>query len=211
MKLLLTGFEAFAGDLVNPSKEAVEQLDALPAGVEVKRRILPVVFGEAAKVLLEEIRAWEPDVVLSVGLAGGRNAVSVERIAVNLADARIPDNKGNQPVDEILSADGDPAYFATIPIKRIAAAIREAGIPAEVSNSAGLFVCNSVMYAALHAAKREYPQMQAGFVHLPYLPSQAAALPAGTPFLSIADDIRAIRIAVETIASRTIRKNRCLR
>ena len=183
MKILLTGFEPFGGDERNPSWEAVEGVATVPAGVTVVKKRLPVVFYRAADELM--------------GLAGGRQAVTVERIAVNLADGRIPDNAGQQPCDETLYDAGENAYFATLPIRKIVAAMQAAGIPAAISNSAGLYVCNNVMYAALFLAAAQGRGLRAGFIHLPYLPEQAKD---GAPSLSLADDIRALEAAVACTA-----------
>lgn len=197
MKILLTGFEPFGGDERNPSWEAVEGVANVPAGVTVVKKRLPVVFYRAADELMEAIRAERPDAVISVGLAGGRQAVTVERIAVNLADGRIPDNAGQQPCDETLYDAGENAYFATLPIRKIVSAMQAAGIPAAISNSAGLYVCNNVMYAALFLAAAQGRGMRAGFIHLPYLPEQAKD---GASSLSLADDIRALETAVACTA-----------
>ena len=200
MKILLTGFEPFGGDERNPSWEAVKGVADVPADVTLIKKRLPVVFFDAADELMEAIRRERPDAVLCAGLAGGRRAVTVERIAVNLADARIPDNAGRAPEDVTLYDAGENAYFATVPIKEIVKAIQEAGIPAAVSNTAGLFVCNNVMYAALFMAAAQGRGMRAGFIHLPYLPEQAEAAGADVFGLSLEDDIRALEAAVACIA-----------
>src|SRR4051812_39114915 len=139
MKALVTGFEPFGSDPINPALEALRLLPRQIADLSIETRVLPTVFGRALRVLEEAVLGVEPDIALCVGLAGGRAALSLERVAINIDDARIPDNDGNQPIDIAVVADGPPAYFATLPIKAAAAAVRAAGLPAIVSNTAGSF------------------------------------------------------------------------
>lgn len=149
--VLITGFEPFGGETVNPSREVVSGLDnAIIAGCRVVARQLPCVFGESLAVLNSAIDTLSPSLVLAVGQAGGRTDITVERVAINVDDARIADNRGQQPVDEPIVADGPAAWFSTLPIKAMVAAMRSAGIPASVSQTAGTFVCNHVMYGLLH-------------------------------------------------------------
>ncbi|MBN9213990.1 MAG: pyroglutamyl-peptidase I [Microbacterium sp. SCN 70-200] len=191
--VLLTGFEAFAGDAANPSGDAVRTLAAEWDGpANLVTEVLPVTFAGAAARLRALIAEHSPDVVLAAGLAGGTAAIRVERVAVNLVDARIPDNDGAQPLDEPSVAGAATGRFATLPTKAIAAAIRAAGIPADVSYSAGTFVCNHVFFTALDAAA---PTTHAGFIHVPWATGQA---PAGIPSLDLRDITRALRIAIET-------------
>jgi pyroglutamyl-peptidase len=192
--VLLTGFEPFGGDAANPSGEAVHRVAARWTGPEVLvTAVLPVTFAGASARLRELMDELRPEVVIAAGLAGGRERIGVERIAVNLTDARIPDNDGRQPIDEPSVAGAPPAYFATLPVKAIARALGDAGIPAEVSHSAGTFVCNHVFFAALHAAA---PATRAGFVHVPW--SREHAPDADAPALPIAEIARALEIAVRT-------------
>lgn len=149
--VLITGFEPFGGEQINPSWEVVSQLDnAIIAGCRVVARQLPCVFGESLSVLNSAIDTLSPSLVLAIGQAGGRTDITVERVAINVDDARIPDNKGQQPVDEPIVAGGPAAWFSTLPVKAMVAAMREAGVPASVSQTAGTFVCNHVMYGLLH-------------------------------------------------------------
>lgn len=191
--VLLTGFEPFGGDAVNPSGEAVRQVAAqwdMPARLVTD--VLPVTFEGAAARLRELLMTHRPDVVLATGLAGGRAAVGVERIAVNLLDARIPDNAGHQPID-VPSMSGAPAAaFSTVPVKAVAAAIVAAGIPAEVSHSAGTFVCNHVFFTALQEAP---PRARVGFVHVPWSSEHA---PQGQPALPADAITQAVRLAIVT-------------
>lgn len=190
--VLLTGFEPFADHAANPSADAVHLVAADWGGpATLVTAVLPVTFDGAAARLRALVAEHRPDVVIATGLAGGRAAIGVERIAVNLADARIPDNAGAQPIDEPSVPGAPVAAFATLPVKAIAAAIQAAGIPAEVSHSAGTFVCNHVFFTALHALP---PGTKAGFVHVPWASGQA---PAGQPELPLADIAAALRIAIE--------------
>lgn len=167
-RLLITGFDPFGGSASNPAGLAVGKLpDALEEFVLCKLTI-PTVFGEAAAMVLEKAEEFRPDVILCVGLAGGRDAVTPERIAVNIRDARIADNAGNQPSGEFVIPHGPAAYFATVPVEKMAQAIRDAGIPAAVSNTAGTFVCNDVLYTLLHHFAGT--ETKVGFIHVPRTP-----------------------------------------
>ena len=194
MKIIVTGFDPFGGEKINPSIECVKALPEIE-GVEIIRLELPTVFKESALRLNEVINEVKPDAVLSVGQAGGRPGITMERIAINVDDARIPDNSSQQPIDEVIQCDGEAAYFATLPIKRIVKAIREAGIPAEVSNTAGTFVCNHIMYQALFAATKADKPFKAGFMHIPFIPEQTTDKPS----LPLEESTKALQIALETI------------
>ena len=206
MKALVTGFEPFGGDRVNPSFEALRLLPSRLGAIDIATRALPVVYGAALTALREAIAATGPDIVLSVGLAGGRTELSLERVAINVDDARIPDNGGNQPIDRPVVAGGPAAYFATLPIKAAVAALREAGLPASVSNSAGTFLCNHVFYGLMHVAAQRTAmsgsRLRAGFLHVPYLPSQAARQP-GTPSMALEQIVEGIEIILSTAAARS--------
>lgn len=194
MKIIVTGFDPFGGETINPSIECVKALPEIE-GVELIRLELPTVFKESAKRLNEVINEVKPDAVLSVGQAGGRPGITMERIAINVDDARIPDNISQQPIDETIQTEGEAAYFTTLPIKRIVKAIREAGISAEVSNSAGTFVCNHIMYQSLFAATKADKPFKAGFMHIPFIPEQTTDKPS----LPLEESTRALQIAIETI------------
>ena len=202
MKALVTGFEPFGGDAVNPSCEALAHLPARLGDLAIETRVLPCRFGAAISVLEQAIAAGAPDIVLSVGLAGGRAELSLERVALNIDDARIADNGGAQPVDRPIVPDGPAAYFATLPIKAAVAALREAELPASVSNTAGTFVCNHVFYALMHLAATRFLSIRAGFLHVPYLPGQAARLPS-TPSMALDQIARGIEIILGVTAART--------
>jgi len=194
MKIIVTGFDPFGGETINPSIECVKALPEIE-GVELIRLELPTVFKESAKRLNEVINDVKPDAVLSVGQAGGRPGITMERIAINVDDARIPDNISQQPIDETIQTEGEAAYFTTLPIKRIVKAIREAGISAEVSNSAGTFVCNHIMYQSLFAATKADKPFKAGFMHIPFIPEQTTDKPS----LPLEESTRALQIAIKTI------------
>ncbi|WP_347115571.1 pyroglutamyl-peptidase I [Leclercia sp. S52] len=193
--VLITGFEPFGGETVNPSWEVVKLLDGMIIDdSRVVARQLPCVFGESLEVLNAAIDALQPSVVLAIGQAGGRVDVTVERVAINVDDARIPDNRGQQPVDVAIVPDGPAAWFSTLPIKAMVEALREAGIPASVSQTAGTFVCNHVMYGVLHKLA-DRPEVKGGFIHIPYLPEQAAAHP-GAPSMATQTLKQALEIAI---------------
>ncbi|KAA1047153.1 pyroglutamyl-peptidase I [Pseudocitrobacter sp. 73] len=195
--VLITGFEPFDGEAVNPSWEVVSRLDnAIIGGCRVVARQLPCVFGEALIELNAAIDSLSPTLVLSVGQAGGRTDISVERVAINVDDARIPDNRGNQPVDTPIVANGPAAWFSSLPIKAIVSALRDVGVPASVSQTAGTFVCNHVMYGLLHKLSG-IPEAKGGFIHIPYLPQQAAAHP-GAPSMAAETVRQGLELAIAT-------------
>jgi len=193
-KLLITGFDPFGGQTVNPSWLAVAQLPSQVGDFEIRKLMIPTVFGSAAQAVLKAAAAWQPDVILCVGQAGGRDSVTPERIAVNIRDARIADNAGNQPRGEFVAPDGPAAYFATTPVERMAQAIRDADIPATVSNSAGAFVCNDVLYTLLHHF--DGTRTQVGFLHVPFLPEQ------GKPSMPLETITRALTAAISACSFR---------
>lgn len=175
-RILLTGFDPFGGETINPSWEAVRRLHGKRIGGHlVVSRQLPTEFSASYHLLKEAMNELKPAIVLGVGQAGGRSQLSLERVAINLQDARIPDNAGAQPIDEPVIADGPAAYFSTLPLKAMLAALQEAGVPAEISHTAGTYVCNHIAYAMLHLATKQRG-VRAGFIHIPYLPAQAARL-----------------------------------
>ena len=196
MKILMTGFDAFGGEAVNPSWLSVNRTCQEAGGLTVIGACLPTEFSASLAQLQQLVETHRPDLIIAVGQAGGRSGISLERVAINIDDARIPDNAGWQPIDEPIHPAGEAAYFSTLPIKAIVQALRSAGIPAEVSNSAGTYVCNHVFYGLMHLC-RHIPGMRAGFVHIPYLPEQAARLPAA-PSMALDDMVRALTIILRT-------------
>ena len=187
-KLLITGFDPFGGASVNPSWQAVQRLPEQVGAYVLRKLEIPTVFHQATQVVLEAAAQYQPDLILCVGQAGGREAVTPERIAVNIRDARIPDNAGYTPKGQFVAEDGPAAYFSTVPVECMSKAIREAGLPATVSNSAGAFVCNDTLYGLLHAFAGT--QTKVGFIHVPYLPEQ------GNPFMPLEDIVCALAAAI---------------
>ncbi len=191
--ILLTGFDPFGGEPVNPSWLLAHALHGRRVGGHRIRAVqLPTVFGQALTVLRAEVRAHRPALVVCLGLAAGRAAMSLERVAINVDDARIADNAGAQPVDEPVIAGAPAAYFSTLPIKAMQAAMRAEGVPAEVSQTAGTFVCNHVFFGLMHllATERTLKHARGGFVHVPMLPEQ------GAPHLSLDDMVRGLRAGI---------------
>ena len=202
--ILLTGFEPFNRETVNPSWEAVRSLQDWHEGdFVVHARQLPCVFGKANKVMYQAVEELQPSIVIAVGQAGGRVDMSIERIAINIDDAPIADNKKRQLVDQPIVPGGPAAYFSTLPIKAIVHELREAGLPASVSQTAGTFVCNHVFYGLMHQAAEWGTTMRAGFIHIPYLPQQAAAHP-GAASMKLDDMVEGLRIAIRTTLAHTV-------
>ncbi|MGW1285901.1 pyroglutamyl-peptidase I [Streptomyces sp. NPDC002586] len=196
-RVLITGFAPFDGERINPSWQAASLVAAEPpTGLTVTATELPCVFGESLDTLRDAIRETNPDLVLCLGQAGGRPGVTVERVGINVDDARIPDNAGHQPVDEPVVPGGPAAYFSTLPVKACVAAMRTAGVPASVSNTAGTFVCNHVAYGLGHLIATEFPHARGGFVHVPWAPEQITdgTAPALEP-TTVAHGLRALLIA----------------
>lgn len=200
MKLLLTAFDPFGGEPVNPALEAVKLVSSQIGGVEIVKVEVPTVFGKSIETVAAAIERERPDAVLCIGQAGGRYDLTPERVAINIDDARIKDNEGNQPIDQPVFADGAPAYFTTLPVKAMVKRIREAGIPSSLSNSAGTFVCNHLMYGVLYTLDKKYPGVRGGFMHVPFIPSQVVNRPAPAPSLGLADIARGIEAAIQAIA-----------
>lgn len=200
-RILVTGFEPFGGEDDNPSWRIAQALDgaAIDEAV-VTARQLPCVFGEARAVLQTELRRLRPVLTVCLGQAGGREGITFERVAINVDDARIPDNQGAQPIDCAIEGRGPAAYFTRLPIKAMTAALRDAGYAAAVSQTAGTFVCNHVFYALMHALRRR-PAWRGGFVHVPYAPGQRGAV-AGVPVMALEAQTEAVRLAL-AVAWRT--------
>ena len=200
MKVLITGFDPFGGENINPALEAVKQLPDTIEGAEVIKLEIPTVFRKSLEKIEENIIKHNPDVVISIGQAGGRVGITPERVSVNIDDARIPDNEGNQPIDAPIFEDGDNAYFSTLPIKAMVKEMNDNGIPGSVSNTAGTFLCNHVMYGVLYMAVKKYPNIKSGFIHVPYIPSQAAAK-VNQPSMSINDIIKGLSLCIKAIVN----------
>lgn len=172
MKILVSGFDPFGGEKINPAIESVKLLPDEIKGAKIIKLEIPTVARKSLKKLEEVIEIEKPDVVINVGQAGGRTDITVERVGINMDDFRIKDNEGNQPIDEKIAKDGPDAYLVTIPIKAMVQKMIENKIPASVSNTAGTFVCNHVCYGMAHLASTKYPNMRTGFIHIPFLPEQ---------------------------------------
>ena len=192
-KLLITGFDPFGGEKINPSWEAVKLLPEKIGAYTLYKMEIPTVFGVAARQVLEQAQKLQPDAILCIGQAGGRGAVTPERVAINLRDASICDNAGGRPQEQPVAEGGPAAYFSTVPCKKMVEAIKQAGFPAAVSNTAGTFVCNDVLYSVLHHFAGT--SVQAGFIHVPYLPSQ------GTPNMELTDIVKALTAAIEALTA----------
>ncbi len=199
MKILVTGFDPFGGETVNPSWEAVKRLPHRMGDREIIKVQLPTVFGKAGRLLTEAIETHRPDRVLCIGQAGGRSSITPERVAINLRDASIPDNAGQNPADEPIDPTGESAYFATLPIKEMVSKLRETGIPSSVSNTAGTYVCNETLYTALKLQKERFPAMNCGFIHVPYTTAQTVGKPADTPAMEMDDIVRGLEILLPII------------
>ena len=196
MKILITGFDAFNGEKINPSSLILERLADNIDSHKIEKLILPTAFYKVQDLIEEKILAYKPDIIISLGQAGGRSEITVERVAINIADASISDNDGKKPIDEKIRLDGENAYFSSIPIKAIVENLRQAEIPAAVSNSAGTYVCNFVMYNDLYLAEK-YNDMSAGFIHVPYLPAQVLNK-RGVASMSLEEMVKAVEIIIKT-------------
>lgn len=201
MKILLTAFDPFGGDIVNPALEAVKQVSDTIAGAKIIKLEVPTVFKKSIATVAAAMEQERPDVVFCIGQAGGRLELNPERVAINLEDGRIPDNEGYQPIDKKIFEDGAAAYFSTLPIKAMVQAIRDAKLPASVSNTAGTYVCNHLMYGVLYTIQKENYRMKGGFMHVPFIPEQVVMRPAPTPCMALADIIRGIEAAISAIVT----------
>ena len=200
MRILITAFDAFGGEDTNVSQEILRALPDFVGGTELVKEVLPTVFGEASRRAAETALRCRPDAILCLGQAAGRDAVTPERAAINIMDAERPDNAGNCPCDEPIDPEGPAAYFSTLPIREMVRLMRERGIPAKISNTAGTFVCNSLMYGMLRFTSQHCPSVPCGFVHLPRLDTQTGQ---GEPGLAKEVLLQAAETAVEAVKART--------
>ena len=194
-KLLITGFDPFGGASVNPAREAVMALPDVVGDYALTKLEIPTVFGLAAETVLRAAEAHCPDVILCVGQAGGRAAITPEVVAINLREASIPDNRGNQPKNMPVVENAPAAYFSTLPIRDMVEAVKAAGIPCSLSYSAGVFVCNDLLYTLLH--HYDGTDTRVGFVHIPYLPEQAGE---GVASLPLEDAVRGLTAAIQALS-----------
>ena len=199
MNVLITGFDPFGGEPINPAWEAVKAMKDEIAGAKITKLQIPTVVNKSIAKVHEKMMELRPDIVISIGQAGGRYDITPERVAINLVDARIKDNEGNQPIDLPIYEDGAPAYFSDLPIKAMVQHIRETGLPASVSNTAGTFVCNHLMYGVLYTLATEYPGVHGGFMHVPFIPEQVVGRPAPAPSMNLQDITRGIEAAIAAI------------
>lgn len=199
MKILVTGFDPFGGEKVNPAYEAVKRLPDNIGGAEIIKMEIPTVFSGSSEAVEEGISKYQPDVVLCVGQAGGRAGITVEKVGINLAEARIPDNHGEQPMDKPLREDGETAYFATVPVKAMVKNVRVHGIPCHISYTAGTYVCNCILYNVLYLASKKYFGIRGGFIHVPYASEQAVDKPDGTPSMSLETIAKALKYAIQAV------------
>lgn len=197
-KLLLTAFAPFDGERINPALEAVKLVKDRIGNLLIVKLEVPTVFGKSIDTVREAIEREKPDFVLSIGQAGGRAEICPERVAINIDDARIPDNEGNQPIDEPIFPDGENAYFSTLPVKAMVEAIRKEGLPSSLSNSAGTYVCNHLMYGVLYYLDKR-PVIKAGFIHVPYIPEQTKNKKE-MPALELSEIVRGLEAAITAIA-----------
>lgn len=193
MRILITGFNSFGGETINPSSIILENLPRYINNDEIFTLELPTEFKKSSELLKKHINLTQPNIIISLGQAGGRSNISVERVSININDARIPDNAGYSPIDEDIQSDGDTAYFSTLPVKAIIKNLKDNNIPCEISNTAGTFVCNHIMYEALYYIKKNKLNINSGFIHIPYLPEQNKK-----PFLKLETMIKAIELATST-------------
>ena len=199
MKLLLTAFSPFGGEKINPSLEAVKLVKDKILETDIIKLEVPTVFGKSIKIVADAIEKGKPDYVLCIGQAGGRYGITPERVAINIDDARIPDNEGNQPIDTTIFTDGEPAYFSNLPVKAMVEEIRKEGLPASLSNSAGTYVCNHLMYGVLYTLSKKYKGVKGGFIHVPFVPEQTVDK-SDKPSMSLPDIVRGLEAAVRAIS-----------
>ena len=196
MKVLLTGFDPFGGEPINPAQEAVKMVSDNINGAQVIKITIPTVMTKSVEAIEKAIIEHNPDIVISVGQAGCRFDITPDRVSINMYDFRIKDNEGNQIIDTIIKEDGQPAYFSNLPIKAMVKHMNENKIPASVSNTAGTFVCNHVMYGILYMIDKKYPNIKGGFIHIPYMTSQIIDK-KNTPFMSLEEIVRGLELAIE--------------
>ncbi|OJG40083.1 pyroglutamyl-peptidase I [Enterococcus dispar] len=200
MKILVTGFDPFAKEQINPALEVVKQLPDEIENAQIIKLEIPTVFHQAGFIVEQAIKNYQPDIVLNIGQAGGRFAITFEKVTINLADARIADNMGEQPIDETIFADGQTAYFTQLPVKAMAAAVKAEKIPAAVSYTAGTFVCNYIMYYVQYLIDKRYPSLKGGFIHVPFIPAQVIDKP-NQPAMNLQDIVHGVTLAIKALVT----------
>ena len=196
MKVLITGFDPFGGEKINPAWEAVKGIKNIIEGAKIIKLEIPTVFNKSIEKVKEAMELEKPDIVLCIGQAGGRYDMTVERVAINVDDARIEDNEGNQPIDIPVFEDGENAYFSNLPIKAMVEEIKGQGIPASISNSAGTFVCNHIMYGVLYHINKTYKNMRGGFIHVPFINEQVLDK-KNQPYMPVEHITKALEAAIK--------------
>ena len=198
MKILVTGFDPFGGEPINPAIESVKRLPDNIAGAEIIKLEIPTVRKKSLEKIEKAINEHNPDVILSIGQAGGRFDISIERVGINLDDFRIPDNEGNQIIDEPIFPDGENSYFVKLPVKAMVQNVQKNNIPASVSYTAGTFVCNHVLYGVLYLIEKKYKDKKSGFIHIPFLPEQVVDK-RNTPSMELSTIVKGLTAAIEAI------------
>ena len=198
MNILVTGFDPFGGERINPALEAVKLLPDEIEGHKIDKLEIPTVFHKSKEVVVEQLRQKEYDIVLAIGQAGGRFELTPERVGINIDDARIPDNEGNQPIDEAIQTTGASAYFSNLPVKRMTEAIKSQGVPARLSNTAGTFVCNHILYQLGYLQATQFPNIKFGFIHVPFIPEQVTDK-REKPSMSIQTIAKGLKAALEAV------------
>jgi pyroglutamyl-peptidase len=196
MKILVTGFDPFGGEKTNPAEEAVKRICNNINGAEIVKVIIPTVRDKSLQVIEKAIEANKPDIVISIGQAGGRFEITPEKVAINIDDFRIEDNEGNQPIDAAIREDGDIAYMTSLPVKAMVEHMKQNGIPSSLSYTAGTFVCNHVMYGVLYMIDKKYPNIKGGFIHIPFSTSQVIDK-KNTPYMSLDEIVKGLELAIE--------------
>lgn len=196
MKVLITGFDPFGGEKINPAWEAVKGIKDIIEGAKIIKLEIPTVFNKSIEKVKEAMELEKPDIVLCIGQAGGRYDITIERVAINVDDARIEDNEKNQPIDIPVFEDGENAYFSNLPIKAMVEEIKGQGIPASISNSAGTFVCNHIMYGVLYHINKTYKNMRGGFIHVPFINEQVLDK-KNQPYMPVEHISKAIEAAIK--------------
>ena len=198
MKILVTGFDPFGGEPINPAIESVKRLPDNIAGAEIIKLEIPTVRKKSLEKIEKAINEHNPDVILSIGQAGGRFDISIERVGINLDDFRIPDNEGNQIIDEPVFPDGENSYFVKLPVKSMVQNVQKNNIPASVSYTAGTFVCNHVLYGVLYLIEKKYKGKKSGFIHIPFLPQQVIDK-RNMPSMELNTIVKGLTAAIEAI------------
>lgn len=200
MNILVTAFDPFGKEETNPALEAVKLLPETIGEHTVTKLEIPTIFNESVEVIKQQLKIETYDAILAIGQAGGRFDLTPERVGINVDDARIADNQGNQPINEVIQENGAPAYFSNMPVKRMIQAIKDAGVPASLSNTAGTFVCNHLLYQLGYLHATIFPCIQFGFIHVPFIPQQVIDKP-NTPSMALETIVKGLEAAISTLST----------